>query len=64
MALKVFKAPDGAHMCDIFFCDKKRERHCCYYCEDKKKCSNPCLNNPDACGKHFIQGEEKERDSE
>lgn len=52
--------PDGIHMCEIFFCDKRRERQCCYYCPGKKKCKNQCLNNPEKCGEHFIQRHEKE----
>jgi len=57
MVTKRFRAPDGSHMCEIFFCDRKRERHCCAFCPDKKRCGNPCLNNPEKCEKHFIQGE-------
>lgn len=57
MATKRFRAPDGSHMCEIFFCDQKRERHCCTYCPDRNKCGNPCLNNPEKCNRHFIQGE-------
>lgn len=57
MATKRFKAADGSHMCELFFCDRKRERHCCIYCTDVDKCRNRCMNNPEKCGKHFIQGE-------
>lgn len=57
MATKRFRAADGSHMCALFFCDRKRERHCCTYCEDRDKCRNKCMNNPEKCGEHFIQGE-------
>lgn len=36
--------------CSVFNCDKKRESRCCFYCEDRKKCSRPCANHPEECG--------------
>ena len=56
MATKRFRADPGEHMCEIFFCDRRRERHCCYFCKGKDNCKNACLNTPGACGKDFIQG--------
>lgn len=50
------------HMCEIFFCDKRGDRQCCFYCEWKKKCKNHCLNNPEKCGKYFFDGG-KEKDA-
>lgn len=41
------------HFCMIFHCDKRRNRYCCFYCSDKDRCDNPCLNDPDKCGKAF-----------
>lgn len=61
MAGRTKKSADGSHMCEIFFCDKRRERHCCFYCDRKDICKNPCLNNPEVCKKHFIQGGEEKR---
>lgn len=55
-----FRAPEGSHMCEIFFCDMKRERYCCMYCNDRKRCTNPCLNSPEKCESHFIQGQDHE----
>lgn len=49
--------PDGTHMCEIFMCDKRGGRYCCYYCGRREKCGNPCLNEPRKCGKSFIKGE-------
>lgn len=43
---------DG-HKCQIFHCDRRGDRYCCFYCERKKKCKNPCLNHPDRCGQAF-----------
>lgn len=59
MGKQTFKAPDGSHMCRIFYCDMRRERYCCYFCERCEKCEFPCLNVPEKCGEHFIQEEAK-----
>lgn len=45
--------------CEIFHCDKRGDRYCCFYCEKKSKCNNPCLNYPDRCGKAFEEGKHK-----
>ena len=36
--------------CLLFNCDKKHKNQCCYFCDNRKKCKNPCLNNPQKCG--------------
>lgn len=59
MGGKSYRAKPGAHMCELFFCDRRRERYCCEYCGYKKHCRNPCLNTPGKCGKDFIQGDGK-----
>lgn len=48
---------DTQHKCEIFHCDQRRDRYCCFYRRRKDKCKNPCHNNPEKCGKAF---EEKE----
>lgn len=45
------------HRCDIFHCDKRGDRYCCFFCNNKEKCKNPCMNNPEKCGKAFIKEE-------
>ena len=45
--------------CEIFHCDKRGDRYCCFYCEKNNKCKNPCLNHPDRCGQAFKEGERK-----
>lgn len=45
--------------CKIFNCDKKHGNHCCFYCSDKKKCKNRCLNHPNKC-KLLVSLENKE----
>ena len=41
--------------CTIFNCVKMHggalKSKCCFYCEKKEKCSWPCLNDPEKCGK-------------
>lgn len=49
----------GSHKCQIFHCDRRGDRYCCFYCERKKKCKNPCLNRPDRCGQAFEEGKHK-----
>lgn len=44
---------DTQHKCEIFHCDKRGDRYCCFYCWKKDKCKNPCHNNPEKCGKAF-----------
>lgn len=55
MAVQDFsKCPeDKRHKCEIFHCDSRRDRYCCFYCQRKGICRNPCLNNPERCGKAF-----------
>lgn len=54
------KAKAGSEMCEIFFCNKRKERYCCFYCDERENCKNPCLNTPDLCEKHFVQEENDE----
>ncbi len=53
--------PHGADQrrCEIFHCDARGDRYCCYWCYRKKICKNPCINNPSRCGKMFLQEEVK-----
>lgn len=56
------KHPEGedkTHKCEIFHCDMRRDRYCCFYCSRKNICRNPCLNNPERCGKAFEEVEKK-----
>lgn len=46
---------DTQHKCEIFHCDKRGDRYCCFYCYRKNICHNPCKNNPKKCGQSFIQ---------
>lgn len=61
METQKLRKAGGTDMCEIFFCDRRGERYCCYHCPGKKECKNPCVNNPEKCGKHFIQERRKER---
>lgn len=51
--------------CKIFNCTRSRyvNDRCCYYCQKKGICGDPCLNNPERCGMCFYpepkEGEEK-----
>ena len=41
------------YACTHFKCadpEKSDSKRCCFYCPNKKGCSNPCLNNPAKCG--------------
>lgn len=42
---------DTRHRCEIFHCDKRGDRYCCFYCN--RECKNPCHNNPERCGEAF-----------
>lgn len=46
---------DTRHKCEIFHCDQRRDRYCCFYCWRIGTCRNPCLNHPERCGKAFEQ---------
>lgn len=50
---------DTRHKCEIFHCDQRRDRYCCFYCLRKSICKNPCLNHPERCGKSFEQEAKK-----
>ena len=54
-----FIAPTASNnnRCGLFYCDRRRNRYCCYYCPTKTICHNPCINDPDKCGKHFLAEE-------
>lgn len=55
-----YKHPEGEgkkHKCEIFHCDMRRDRYCCFYCGEKNICRNPCLNIPERCGKAFEEVE-------
>lgn len=41
--------------CRIFKCDKHNYHKCCYYCEDKHKCDDHCLNAPSLCGQYITR---------
>lgn len=41
--------------CAIFNCDHCRGNICCADCINKPKCKNPCLNNPQQCGRVKIE---------
>ena len=41
--------------CRIFKCDKHDYHKCCYYCEDKHKCDDHCLNMPSLCGQYITR---------
>lgn len=38
--------------CKIFTCPKSAHitAKCCYFCEKKEKCTDPCMNDPAKCG--------------
>lgn len=42
-------------MCNLFYCDRARERRCCSVCPRRDRCSNRCLNSPDRCGQAVEQ---------
>lgn len=42
---------DTKHKCEIFNCLRRGGKYCCFYCSNKGRCTNPCLNNPERCGK-------------
>ena len=41
--------------CKIFNCTRARyvNNRCCFYCEKKEICADPCLNNPEKCNMCF-----------
>ena len=45
--------------CTIFNCVKLRgvSYKCCFFCEKKDKCHDPCQNDPQECGKCVIPDE-------
>lgn len=47
-------------MCKIFHCDHRGDRYCCGFCPRRKKCKNPCLNNPSKCGQYFYKNDSGE----
>lgn len=53
--------PHGADQqrCEIFHCDERRDRYCCYWCWRRSVCKNPCKNNPERCGAAFKKGVEQ-----
>lgn len=40
--------------CKIFNCDLMNGNYCCFYCVERYRCNNPCLNDPKKC-KQFIK---------
>lgn len=44
--------------CKQFNCDKMHVNYCCFYCSDKMRCKNRCLNHPGKC-KLFVAAETK-----
>ncbi len=46
---------DRRHRCEIFHCHYRKDRYCCFYCQHKGTCRNPCHNDPERCGKAFEQ---------
>ena len=38
--------------CKIFTCPKSAHitAKCCFYCEKRDKCADPCMNHPEKCG--------------
>lgn len=32
---------DTKHRCEIFHCDRRRDRYCCFYCHMKESCKIP-----------------------
>jgi len=49
---------DTKHRCEIFHCDRRRDRYCYFYCHMKESCKNPCLNGPERCGKSSVKEEQ------
>lgn len=41
------------HKCEIFRCRRRRSKYCCFYCPQKGKCENHCLNHPERCGQMY-----------
>ena len=48
----IFRASSLYPQCKIFHCTRSRgvKMECCYYCDKREECGDPCRNNPDACG--------------
>lgn len=52
---------DTRHKCEVFHCDHRGDRYCCFYCWRKGYCRNPCLNTPDKCGLGFVEPSAKSK---
>lgn len=46
----------NSRKCRIFYCDRRGDRYCCFYCDKKNRCKNHCLNYPKRCGQIFEEG--------
>lgn len=48
----IFRASSLYPQCKIFHCTRSRgvKMECCFYCDRREECGDPCRNNPDACG--------------
>lgn len=47
----IFRKSSPYPQCKIFNCPKARyvTNMCCFFCEKKSNCSDPCLNDPTVC---------------
>ena len=47
----IFRKNSKYPQCKIFNCKRSRgsKQLCCFFCDVKEQCSDPCLNNPEKC---------------
>lgn len=62
------------HRCKLFGCLFNRkgklyhmsygEKKCCFFCNRKSDCPNPCLNHPEKCRQYHLYGENVDKGGE
>ena len=61
----LFRGISAYPKCAIFECKRYHggtvNNRCCFYCDKKDQCGDPCLNDPERCGK-CVMPPEKEGD--
>ena len=59
----IFRRISRYPQCKIFSCSRSSSgtvnNRCCFYCEKKEKCGDPCLNHPERCGQCVHPPEKK-----
>ena len=60
----IFRKSSPYPQCRIFHCTRSRgvKMACCFYCDRRGICGDPCLNHPEKCGMCVLPPKEKEDD--